>query len=98
LHVNLFQRGEVEQPVPSGPLQQRLAGLRRQGVQDATLLDVGGGVGVIAQELLASGAASVVEVEASAEYAAAAREEAARRGTSDRIDLLEGFRLERFRA
>lgn len=75
---------------PSRTTGLLLRGLRQRGVQDATLLDVGGGVGVNSQELLASGAASAVEVEASPEYAAAAREEAARRGTSDRMEVLEG--------
>lgn len=67
-----------------------LHGLQERGVRGATLLDIGGGVGVIPHELLASGAAAAVEVDASPEYVEAAREEAARRGTSDRIRLLTG--------
>lgn len=75
---------------PSRTTGLLLSGLRQQGVEDATILDVGGGVGVIGQELLATGAASVVEVEASPEFAAVARQEAAGRGTADRMEVLEG--------
>jgi len=50
--------------------------LKAEAVEDATLLDVGGGVGVIAQELLDAGAASATCVEASAPYVATATAEA----------------------
>lgn len=86
-------RKELKRYRKKGPrrtTQLLLHGLEERGVGDATLLDIGGGVGVIAQELLASGAAEAVVVDASAEFVDAAREEAARRGTSDRVRLLTG--------
>lgn len=58
--------------------------IRAVGVDGATLLDIGGGVGVIQHELLAAGAAASVDVDASHAFLAAAREEAVRRGFGDR--------------
>src|SRR5690349_17055386 len=64
--------------------------LRERGVKDATLLDIGGGVGAIHHELLDAGASSAVHADASAQYIAVAREEAERRGHSDRVDFVVG--------
>jgi magnesium-protoporphyrin O-methyltransferase len=64
--------------------------LRAAGVRGRTLLDIGGGVGAIDHELLAEGAASAVHVDASAASAAAAQEEATRRGTRDRMEFRGG--------
>jgi predicted methyltransferase len=60
------------------------------GVIGATVLDIGGGVGVVGYELLDAGAASVTNVEASAAYLAASREESARRGLVGRVTLQLG--------
>ena len=62
----------------------------RAGVEHATLLDIGGGVGAIQFELLAAGAREATSVDASADYLAAAREEAARRGVTARIRFQQG--------
>jgi magnesium-protoporphyrin O-methyltransferase len=51
-----------------------------------TLLDVGGGIGVIGLELLKSVASRVVLVEASPAYVEAARAEADRAGVAERLD------------
>ena len=56
----------------------------------ATLLDIGGGIGVIQHELLASGAARATNVEASSAYLAAARGESERRGLLDRVTYHNG--------
>jgi len=64
--------------------------LRAGGVQDATLLDIGGGVGAIHHELLDAGAQRAIHVDASAAYIRAARDEAARRGHADRVEFLHG--------
>jgi len=48
--------------------------VREAGARDASLLDIGGGIGVIPLELLRAGAASAVHVEAAPSYSAAARE------------------------
>jgi len=67
-----------------------LDALRAAGVRGRTLLDVGGGVGVIQRELLRAGAAQASEVEAAPAYLAAAREEAARQGHAERLRLHRG--------
>jgi hypothetical protein len=75
---------------PSKPTRLLLEAIRREGIEGSTLLDVGGGIGVIELELLAAGAARATNVEASAAYLRAAREEAARRGNADRISFESG--------
>jgi len=62
-----------------------LNAIRQQGVKDASLLDIGGGIGAIQLELLQAGVARVTNVDASPAYSQTAREEAARRGWADRI-------------
>src|SRR3989338_5533137 len=64
--------------------------LRAANVVDATLLDIGGGVGAIHHELLSAGAASATHVDASAPYLRAAKEESERRGTANRVRFLNG--------
>lgn len=64
--------------------------LRAQGVEGLTLLDIGGGVGAIIHALLRAGARQATDVDASAAYLAAAREEAERRGLADRITFEHG--------
>jgi Methyltransferase domain len=75
---------------PSKPTRLLLDALRREGIEGSTLLDVGGGIGVIELELLAAGAARATNVEASAAYLRVAREEAERRGNADRISFESG--------
>jgi len=64
--------------------------LRRMRLEGASLLDVGGGVGVLGLELVASGARSVVQVDASPAYLAASRRQFADRGWSDRLRAVPG--------
>lgn len=64
--------------------------LRAEGVGDATLLDIGGGIGAIQLELLASGLRSATDVDAASGYLAVAREEAARRGYDGRVTYRHG--------
>ena len=75
---------------PNKTTRMLLDALRAESVVGATLLDIGGGVGVIAHELLEAGAASASNVEASTGYLAAAQEEAARRGHADRMYFRHG--------
>ena len=56
-----------------------------QGIAGKTLLDIGGGVGVIQHELLKAGASGAVGVDASSAYIKAVEEEAERQGHQDRI-------------
>jgi hypothetical protein len=51
---------------PIASTQTLIDALKTEGVQDATLLDIGGGIGVIQHELLAAGAAHATSVDASA--------------------------------
>jgi len=59
--------------------------IQDQGVAGKSLLDIGGGVGVIQHELLKAGASDAVGVEASSAYIKAVEEEAERQGHRDRI-------------
>lgn len=62
----------------------------REAVIDASLLDIGGGIGAVDHELLAEGAAHATLVDASAPSRVAARDEAGRRGHLDRLDIVDG--------
>lgn len=64
--------------------------LRGAGVEGASLLDIGAGVGMVHVELLAAGAASATDVDASSAYLAAAQLEADRRGFADRVAYRHG--------
>ncbi len=59
--------------------------LKKQGVQDATLLDIGGGVGAVQYELLRAGCRSALDVDASNAYLRTARDEAQHQGLAERI-------------
>lgn len=67
-------------------------------VGGATVLDIGGGIGVIGQELLHAGAGHVVHVEASPAYLEVARQEARRTNLLDRIEFVEGDAVRRSEA
>ena len=64
--------------------------LKAEGVEGATLLDIGGGIGAIQHELLDAGAAQAMSVDASAAYLEAAREEGERRGFGGRVEYRHG--------
>ena len=61
-----------------------------QGVEGLSLLDIGGGIGVVQIELLRSGAIAATSVEASSAYLQVAREEAARASMEHRITYVHG--------
>ena len=89
---NDFSEREVRRDVrsyrKSGPPRTTrwlIEGLRGEGVDGLTVLDIGAGVGAVHQELLAAGAARAVDVDGSAAFVDAARDEAARRGTLGRV-------------
>ena len=67
-----------------------LDALRQAGVEGATLLDIGGGIGAVQLGLLGAGVASATDVDASTAYMTAAREEAARQGYEDRVAYHHG--------
>jgi magnesium-protoporphyrin O-methyltransferase len=75
---------------PSKTTRLLLQGIQQEDLQGLTLLDIGGGVGAIQHQLLEDGATSATSVDASGAYAAAAQEEASRRGLGGRIKFLYG--------
>jgi SAM-dependent methyltransferase len=86
-------RGDLRSYRKSGPAQTTrwlLEGLRGDGVDGLSVLDIGAGVGAVHLDLLKAGAASAVDVDGSPAYVAVAREEAARQGLLDRVDYLVG--------
>ncbi len=70
---------------PEGTTRLLLRAVEDAGVAGATLLDVGGGIGVIQHELLRAGVEHATAVDASSAYLAVAQAEAARRGLADRM-------------
>jgi SAM-dependent methyltransferase len=67
-----------------GATRRLLDALISEGIEGASVLDIGGGVGIVELELLEAGAASSVDVDASGPYLAVAESEAAERGFGDR--------------
>lgn len=74
------------------PADQRrlLAALVADGVEDRTVVDIGGGIGAIHHDLLRAGARSVTDVDGSTAYLGAAQQEARRQGHLDRIRYRHG--------
>jgi SAM-dependent methyltransferase len=64
--------------------------IRNEGVEGASVLDIGAGVGAVHMTLLEAGAATAVDVDASREYQATARAEAERRGLAGRVEYRYG--------
>jgi methyltransferase family protein len=69
----------------SKPTRRLVEAVRSEGIEDASVLDIGGGVGAIQYELLEAGAARATAIEAASAYVRVAREESQRRGLGDRI-------------
>jgi hypothetical protein len=75
-------------PIPS--TQALIDALKAEGVEGATLLDIGGGIGAIQQELLDAGVTHATSVDASSSYLDAARGESERRGHDGRVTYMHG--------
>jgi SAM-dependent methyltransferase len=75
---------------PRAETQELIDVLLAEGVAGASLLDIGAGVGAVHVTLLEAGAASAVDVDASAAYLETAKAEAEQRGLTDRIDYRLG--------
>lgn len=75
---------------PKGATRRLIEAIKALGVGGGTALDIGGGVGVIGLELLAAGAASTTEVDASRPSIEVAQHEARRRGLGDRARFRHG--------
>jgi len=70
--------------------RQLIEGLRRAGIADASLLEVGCGAGELQRALMRAGAAQAVGVDLSAGMLAIARSEAEAQGVSERTDYRQG--------
>jgi SAM-dependent methyltransferase len=88
LAASELRRYRKKGPRPS--TRTLIESLKAEGVEGATLLDIGGGVGVIHHELLAAGVASAICVDASAAYLAAATAESERREHGERVTYRHG--------
>lgn len=75
---------------PRRPTQELIDVVLADGVDESLVLDIGAGVGAVHLALLEAGASRAVDVDASREYLAAAREEAHRRGLDQRVDYRYG--------
>lgn len=77
-----------------GPTTRLLRdGVVQAGLNQGSLLDIGGGVGALTFELLARGVTSAIIAEASAAYVATARDEANRRGQAGCVQVVRGDML-----
>jgi magnesium-protoporphyrin O-methyltransferase len=75
---------------PDRTTRMLLEMIKTHSENEVTLLDVGGGIGVIDLELLGTRARSAVLVEASPDYLRAAEEEAHEAGLLDRLEIVPG--------
>lgn len=75
---------------PNRTTRMLLDAIRGGETRDASVLDVGAGIGIVHHELLASGARSAVHVDAAMPHMRVAREEAARRGHAERVTFVHG--------
>jgi 2-polyprenyl-3-methyl-5-hydroxy-6-metoxy-1,4-benzoquinol methylase len=66
--------------------EEMVAFLRERGVEGATVLEVGGGIGALQLELLKAGAAQATNLELSPEYEDLAAELAQEAGVSERVE------------
>lgn len=70
--------------------RQLVAGLKKEGITGARLLEIGCGVGYLHQQLLKQGAAGAIGVDLSDRMIAEARAAAAEQGLADRVDYRVG--------
>jgi magnesium-protoporphyrin O-methyltransferase len=75
---------------PDRTTRLMLQALKRGDIRDATVLDIGGGIGVLSLELLAAGVSAATHVEAAPAYSDVAAQEARSRRLGDRLRLMQG--------
>ncbi len=75
---------------PSKTTRILIDAIREAGIGGMTLLDIGGGVGVIRHELLNAGLSSAISVEGSLASLEAAKQEGERQGHKDQSGYLHG--------
>jgi magnesium-protoporphyrin O-methyltransferase len=95
--ASIFDRGTAERDReryrrhgPDETTAMLLEMINRDRVRDASVLDIGGGIGVITQELLKAGAGHAVLVDAAPAYLEVARNEFRASNALDRVDIVEG--------
>src|SRR3972149_2978111 len=84
-------RADMKEYRRRGPAAQTrliLDAVRALGLEQATLLDMGGGVGAFHHELLEDMARKATHVDASSAYLSEAKGEAARRGHAERGNFI----------
>jgi len=75
---------------PRPTTRRLLDGLVSAGLREGTILDIGGGLGILSLELLDAGFSHAVVVDASPAYLAAGSEDATRRGRSPSTEFVRG--------
>ena len=70
---------------PDSTTRALIEAIVAEGIEGATLLDIGGGIGAIGFELLDAGVASAQSVDMTEAYIGVERKEAARRGVAERL-------------
>jgi ubiquinone/menaquinone biosynthesis C-methylase UbiE len=75
---------------PSKTSRLLVESIAAEGVTGRTVLDIGAGLGAVHLGLLSAGAREAIDVDASAGYLEAARQEAKRQGVAERIRHLHG--------
>lgn len=95
--ANVFGTREAEADLkryrrngPDSTTKALIEAILAEGIAGATLLDIGGGIGAIAFELLEAGAASAQSVDATEAYVTVELQEAARRGFAERVTARVG--------
>ncbi len=81
---------ELHKKGPSKTTRLLTGALKKESIQGLSLLDIGGGVGAVQYELLASGCQSAMDVDASKAYLQAAKAEAQRRGLDAQVSYQHG--------
>jgi 2-polyprenyl-3-methyl-5-hydroxy-6-metoxy-1,4-benzoquinol methylase len=75
---------------PNKTTRMLLDALRAANTENASVLDIGAGIGIIHHELLRSGARTAVHVDAAMPHMRLARAEAMRRGHAERVMFMHG--------
>jgi predicted TPR repeat methyltransferase len=95
--ASIFDRGTADRDReryrrdgPDGTTRMLLEMINGNRARGSSLLDIGGGIGVITQELLRAGAGHAVLVEASPAYLEVARNEVRASNALDRVEFVEG--------
>jgi magnesium-protoporphyrin O-methyltransferase len=79
---------------PDSQSRELVSVLEREGLEGATALDIGAGIGTIGHALVAAGVGRLTDIDGSPAFITAAREEAERLGTVDRWQFIEGDYVE----